>query len=98
MTHHTDADLLTRMPALAAYVQRIGAEQKNFRKYVVPALDEPTYGSIRRAKATITVGVDGAVTCDNPDPAYALEEAEAALIAAEVVACGLPTSMNPTTT
>ena len=36
-----DAAYLARMPALAAYVERIGAEQKNFRKYVIPATDEP---------------------------------------------------------
>ena len=96
MNARTDAEYLTRMPGLAAYINRIGAEQKNFRKYAVPATDEPSYGTLRRAIATITLGVDGTVTCDNPDPQYLPDETEAAIIAAEVRANPPHTSINAT--
>ena len=88
-----DAAYLARMPALAAYVERIGAEQKNFRKYVIPATDEPMYGHTRRGIATIWLQADGTVLC-NPTRNIAPTEDEAVLIASQFAAAGLPTSIK----
>ena len=87
-----DAAYLARMPALAAYVERIGAEQKNFRKYVIPATDEPMYGHTRRGIATIWLQADGTVQCAKEE--FAPTEDEAVLIASQFAAAGLPTSIK----
>jgi tetratricopeptide (TPR) repeat protein len=39
-------------PALRAYINRIGAKEKNFRKFVIEDEQAPDYGGMRRARRT----------------------------------------------
>ena len=49
----------THHPALNAYVRRIGAVQKNFRRYVIEEKGEDGYACV-----TATIRIDDTITCD----------------------------------
>jgi hypothetical protein len=78
-----------RTPALKAYINRVGATQKSFRKFVVEG--EPAYGKMRHALATIKIDGDK-IICDNKEHAPSADEAKS--IAAELQAITFPTSIS----
>ena len=84
-------DFTANCPNLQAYLQRINAVQRNFRKFEVEeAIDDRGRGRYKRVVATVTIVGDAAddsdakliLQCSNPD--YAPTEAEAAAIAPEI--------------
>lgn len=78
-----------RWPALAGYVDRIGATQVNFRKFVVKA---PLPNGYQHDVATIRIRGDGTVDCT--DSTKAPTEKEAAAIAAETERADWPNSIR----
>ncbi len=62
------------VPALASYIDRIGAVEKNFRRWLV----QENHGHYYREKCVIKCAADGTVTVS--DAAYAPTEAEQAAI------------------
>src|SRR5262245_16022232 len=68
-----------RIPALAAYIDRIGAEQLSFQRFMVKIYKGDYYFE----RAIIHVLDDGSVTCSNKD--YAPTKAEAELIKAACI-------------
>jgi hypothetical protein len=61
------------IPALAAYIDRIGAEQLNFRRFMV----KEHKGHYYRERSLITIRADGEIRCSNKEHAPTKEEAEA---------------------
>lgn len=80
--------LLRESPALAAYVSRVGAEELNFRRFMIKEYKDHYY----KEKTLITISSDGSVHCTNPDNAPTDEERE--VIAAELVNVEFPTSVK----
>jgi hypothetical protein len=74
-------------PALRAYVERVGAKQRNFRRYVVTEEDASGYG---RDVAKIKIAA-GKIECN--DDALAPTEAERSAIEAELAAINFPKSI-----
>src|SRR4029077_14546734 len=62
---------------LAAYIHRVGAEQLNFRKFIVRVYT----GNYYSERTTITLAADGAITCNNAEYAPTEEEQEAIIAA-----------------
>ena len=62
------------IPALNQYISRIGAQEKNFRRWMV----QEDYGHYYKEKCVIKCGPDGTITVT--DIAYAPTEAESAAI------------------
>src|SRR5262249_37199912 len=79
----TDPDV----PALRAYVTRVGAKQRNFKRYVV---EETTDNHYKRVVATIKI-TDGKINCDNAE--YAPTDDEVAAIEAELTKVTFPKSI-----
>jgi hypothetical protein len=88
-------------PNLQAYLQRISAVQRNFRKFEVEeAIDDRGRGRYRRVVATITIAGDDSddsnasliLQCSNPD--YAPTPDEAAAIAPEIENLQFPRSVH----
>jgi hypothetical protein len=78
---------MTDLPAIAAYLQRIGAEPRSLRVAVVKV----AHGSYWTDIATVRIQPDGAVSA----PAdYKPTDAEAALITQEALAAEWPTSVK----
>jgi hypothetical protein len=69
--------------ALAAYIDRIGAQQKNFRRFIISCQDEDGY---RKEQAAIYLDEDGTVTvkdkADDEQQLQPTEEEQAAIKAA----------------
>ena len=93
-------DFTANCPNLQAYLQRINAVQRNFRKFEVEeAIDDRGRGRYKRVVATVTIVGDAAddsdakliLQCSNPD--YAPTEAEAAAIAPEIADLQFPLSI-----
>jgi len=80
----------TPMPALLGYLARIGAVQKNFRKYVVEEDDPSGY---KRTVATIRID-EGELTCDKKQ--YAPNDDEAPKIKLEIAGAEFPKSITAT--
>jgi hypothetical protein len=74
-------------PALRAYVERVGAKQRNFRRYVVTEEDASGYG---REVARIKIAA-GKVECNREE--YAPTDAERSAIEAELAAINFPKSV-----
>lgn len=87
----SDAHLLKAVPTLMVYIQRVGATQKSFRRYVIN--DGPAYGAsnrIRKDRATIHIERDGTIFCQGDvEPPT---EAEVAAIKSELATARWPTS------
>ena len=76
-----DANLIT--PALRAWMQRVGAQQRNFRRYVVEEEDANGY---KRVVATAVITDDGKFVCDSKEHAPdddELKEIEASITGAD---------------
>jgi ribosomal protein S17E len=93
-----EADLkwLHDLPALKTYLDRIGAEVKNFRKYTVEDQFAPRDASgkssaVRRTVATIRLQDDGTIECKNKD--FAPTEVEQAAIKEAVKSAKFPRSI-----
>src|SRR3954452_15541984 len=69
-----------RFPALAAYVERIGAEQTNFKTFMVKEYGSGS--SYYRESATVRIQDDGTIKCSKPE--YAPDAIEASAIKAEL--------------
>jgi hypothetical protein len=79
------------LPAFAAYIDRIGAEQSNFRRFLIKEHRGPYYIT----KATINIETDGSIKCPvdyNPTP----EEAEAIKAELKSVIASWPQSRGAT--
>jgi len=94
-------DFTANCPNLQAYLQRISAVQRNFRKFEVEeTIDDRGRGRYKRVVATITIVGDAAddsdasltLQCSNPD--YAPTEAEAAAIAPEIADLQFPLNVD----
>jgi len=83
-----DRDVLKQCPALRAYVERVGATAKNFRRYLVEEEDEAGYKEIN---ATIAIK-DGKIVCDTEESAPT--EAETKAIEAEIASAQFPRSIR----
>lgn len=66
-----------RIPPLAGYINRIGAEEKNFRSYLVTEYR----GNYYYERVLIKIGLDGEIWVSNKDYAPTKEEAEAIKVA-----------------
>jgi hypothetical protein len=77
--------------ALAAYIDRIKAEELNFRRFMVKNYHGKTY---YHEKCLITIGRDGEITVTNKE--YAPTKDEAAAIKEELKKVGFPTHVNAT--
>ena len=89
----TDADLLMRLPALRAYINRVGAVQKSFRKYVIEADGEPAYGIMRKVAATIAITAENQLKVFDKEGAYKPTADEVAAIETELTTAELPKSI-----
>lgn len=78
---------MTDLPALAAYLQRIGAEPRSLRVAVV----KEAHGTYWTDVATIRVGKDGSIAATE---GYEPTEAEAVIIKQEVLGAEWPTSVR----
>lgn len=76
----------SRFPALRAYIDRVGAEQINFRRFVV----KEVVGKYYRVIATIRI-VNASVSCDSAEHAPTAEELDA--IEAELAGKEFPKSI-----
>jgi hypothetical protein len=76
----------SKFPALAKYIDRVGATQVNFRRFIVWA-EERKYP---KAKAIITINKDREIKCDNSE--YAFTPEEEAAINAELAKVEFPHS------
>lgn len=72
-TATTDADNYKAIPALAAYIDRIGAEQLNFRRFMV----KEHKGNYYTEKSLIIINADFSIRCTNKEHAPTDEEEEA---------------------
>lgn len=61
-----------KIPELAAYIDRIGAEQLNFRRFMV----KEYHGHYYRERSLIRLSPDGDISCTNPDHEPTAEEAK----------------------
>jgi hypothetical protein len=61
------------VPPLAAYIERIGAEELNFRRFMV----KEHRGEYYVERSLIIVNADGTISCSNKDHAPTKDEAEA---------------------
>ena len=61
------------IPVLCAYIERVGAEELNFKRYMV----KEYHGTYYAERAIIRIDKDGNITCNNKDYAPTKEEAEA---------------------
>jgi hypothetical protein len=84
---HGPNDATYTTPALRAYVERVGAKQRNFRRYVVTEEDASGYG---RVVARIKIAA-GKIECDREE--LAPTEAERSTIEAELAAINFPKSI-----
>src|SRR5262245_21585590 len=89
-----DLTIVRQCPRLWAYLQRIGARVRNFRRFVVEERDEFAYRGWRTV-ARLRLEPDGKIVCDNLDLAPTPEEFID--IAEEVRAANFPTSINART-
>ena len=70
----TSADLLYKtIPPLAAYIERIGAEQLNFRRFMV----KEERGKYYIERSIIRINPDSSIACSNPEHEPTAEEAAA---------------------
>jgi hypothetical protein len=81
-----------RLPALEAYADRIGAEQINFRKYMVKEYNHDR--NYYTEKAIIRIGIDGSVTVT--DPSLEPTEDEATAIRTAVLTANWPRAVLAT--
>ena len=79
-------------PTLMAYLRRVGATERNFRKHVIVVADEYAYMGGKREIATIKIEEDGTVDCNIKDYEPTADEQKA--IKAEVGAAPFPKSIN----
>ena len=77
-------------PALAAYINRVGAEQRNFRRFIVKQQGAHGYNVVQ---AVITLKADGTITVKG-DAACAPNDAERAAITAACAQLSFPTSVT----
>lgn len=77
-------------PALAAYIDRIGAEQLNFRRFMV----KEHRGKYYTEKSLIKITPDGDILCDNEE--YAPTEEELKAIQAELATADFPKAIGAT--
>jgi Family of unknown function (DUF5906) len=87
MANKTNGQFYKTVPALAAYIDRIGAEELNFRRYMV----KEYRGHYYHERALIRIDKDGSIKCSNKD--YAPTEEEAAAIKAAMVTEKFPHSI-----
>jgi len=77
-----------KLPALNSYISRIGAEQLNFRRYMI----KDHKGAYYTERAYIKVNPDGTIWCSNIE--YAPTEEEAKDIAAEIIKIDFPRAIE----
>ena len=82
-------DLYTQSSALRAYMERVGAEPQNFRRYVVKEKKNDGY-HVEIAKIRITADL----IIESSDPKYAPTEDEQQQIAKELAGANFPTSVR----
>src|SRR5262249_31404292 len=75
------------LPALTAYINRVGAEKRNFRRFVVKLEGREHY---HYDAAVIRITKDGEIKCDNEEYAPTKEEKKA--IEAELARATFPKS------
>ena len=75
------------IPALRAYIERVGAEEMNFKRYMIKEYKGHYYAE----RALIRIDKNGNITCTNKEYAPTKEEAEA--IKAALVTEKFPTSI-----
>jgi hypothetical protein len=78
----------SRFPALAAYIDRVGAEQLNFRRFMI----KEHHGHYYVEKVLIKILDDFSIECRSPD--YEPTEAEATAIKAELEKVEFPHSIR----
>jgi hypothetical protein len=83
-----DTNILNRCPALRAYVERVGATAKNFRRYLVEEEDEAGY---KKVSAAIAIK-DGKIDCDSVE--HAPTDAERQAIETEIASVQFPRSIR----
>jgi hypothetical protein len=88
-----DLEYIRGCATLYAYLRRIDARVKNFRRFVVEEHNEDAYRGWRTL-ATIQIKPDGTVDCSHPD--HAPTPDEAGRIAEEVKAVQFPPSIDGT--
>jgi hypothetical protein len=76
---------LRALPHLHAYITRIGAEQLNFRRFIVK---EYARGNYYRERSLITINADFTITCTNEN--YAPTDEEATAIKTELERANFP--------
>jgi hypothetical protein len=72
MSHQFDADDYRSIPALRSYIDRIGAEQLNFRRFMV----KEHRGKYYIEKSLIKIEPDGSIVADNAQYAPTEDEAD----------------------
>lgn len=88
---HEDFDpCILRCPTLTAYLTRVAAWPRNFRRFYVEQEDPHAYTGFRTV-ARIKINPDGTIACDNAD--YAPTEEEATAIKSEVAAANFHKSI-----
>jgi len=75
------------IPALAHYIDRIGAEQLNFRRFMV----KEEKGKYYTERTIVRINPDGTIYCSNKE--HAPSEEEATLIRGALMAVGFPKSI-----
>jgi hypothetical protein len=83
-----DTNVLNRCPSLRAYVERVRATVKNFKRYLVEEEDEDGY---KKVSATIAIK-DGTIVCDTEESAPTAVEISA--IEAEIASAQFPRSIR----
>lgn len=75
-----DGFLMMRLPHLEAYLSRVGAERRSFKRFVIEG--DPVYGSLRRVICEISIMAGRSLTWSNED--FAPTPAELANIEREL--------------
>jgi hypothetical protein len=68
------------IPALAAYIDRIGAEELNFRRFMVKLYR----GHYYTERALIVINADGEIECNNKDYAPTKDHSQPSFLWCEV--------------
>jgi hypothetical protein len=76
--HDRTRDNYPKSPALDAYIKRVDAVEKNFRRYVIEVSGKGESGrGYRREVAVIRIGADNGISCNSKEHAPTKEEAAA---------------------
>ena len=81
-------DFYTTIPALKTYIDRVGAKEKNFRRYII----KEDFGPLYRELCVIKLERDGTIECS--DDRYAPDATERAKIKLALESVELPSSIE----